>query len=135
MARLILDTGVLIRAARGRLQLSSLSGNDNLAVPAVAVAEFLQGVRLTRHASEAERQRAFLRDTLVVAPVVDYTFQVAEEHGALLAHVRHSGSPRGRHDLIIAATARASDRTIVTTDTHARFDDLPGVSVRYLEPS
>jgi predicted nucleic acid-binding protein len=28
-----------------------------------------------------------------------------------------------------AATARASDRVVVTTDVRARFDELPGVAV------
>jgi hypothetical protein len=34
----------------------------------------------------------------------------ANEHAALLAHVQRTGIPRGRHDLIIAATARTADR-------------------------
>jgi tRNA(fMet)-specific endonuclease VapC len=50
-------------------------------------------------------------------------------HATLLAHVRRSGRPRGAHDLIIAATAAARDRLVVSTDTTA-FADLPGVRVR-----
>ena len=57
-----------------------------------------------------------------------------EVHAELLAHVRRSGTPRGAHHLMIAATARASDRTLVTTDGRARFDELPGVQVRLAEP-
>lgn len=133
MARLILDTGVLIEAYRGRLRLDDLTGTDNMAVPAVTVAEFLQGVILARAPEDAAGQRAFLRDALVIAPVVDYTAEVAEQHAALLAHVRRTGSPRGPHDLIIAATARASDRTILTTDERARFAELPGVTARLVE--
>jgi len=41
-------------------------------------------------------------------PVVDYTLEVAVQHAALLAHVRRVGRPVGAHDLIIAATARAT---------------------------
>ncbi|MDQ0789403.1 hypothetical protein [Streptomyces sp. B3I8] len=40
--------------------------------------------------------------------------------------MRGEGSPRGAHDLIIAATAAATARTLLTTDT-AAFDALPGV--------
>ena len=36
---------------------------------------------------------------------------------------------RGAHDLIIAATAKATDRTIVSAE-HTAFEDLPGVAVR-----
>jgi tRNA(fMet)-specific endonuclease VapC len=32
------------------------------------------------------------------------------------------------HDLIIAATARATGRTLITTDGRARFEELPGAS-------
>ena len=39
-----------------------------------------------------------------------------------------SGRPRGSHELIIAAIARARRRTVLTRDT-AGFVDLPGVDV------
>jgi hypothetical protein len=43
--------------------------------------------------------------------VLDYTQATAAHHGCLLAHVRRSGSPRGAHDLIIAAHAVETGRT------------------------
>ena len=61
-------------------------------------------------------------------PVVAYDGEVADVHGELLAHVRRSGAPRGAHDLIIAATARATSRRVVTADRSA-FEGLPGVEV------
>jgi tRNA(fMet)-specific endonuclease VapC len=61
--------------------------------------------------------------------VEDYDAQVAHAHARLLAHVRRSGRPRGAHDLIIAATAAARDRLVVSADDSA-FAELPGVSVR-----
>ena len=61
-------------------------------------------------------------------PVLDYDLKVAASHAALLAYVRTSGKPRGTHDLIIAATARANNRTIISADGTA-FADLPGVAV------
>ena len=59
----------------------------------------------------------------------DNDLQVARVHGALLAHVRRTGRSRGAHDLIIAATAAACDRIVVSADATA-FADLPGVAVR-----
>jgi tRNA(fMet)-specific endonuclease VapC len=47
----------------------------------------------------------------------------------LLTAVRRAGRPRGAHDLIIAATALATARTVVSADLTG-FDDLPGVVVR-----
>jgi len=54
---------------------------------------------------------------------------VARAHAALLAHAQRAGSPRGAHDLIIAATGAATARTVLTADA-ADVDDLPGVRVR-----
>ena len=130
MARLILDTTILIAAARRRLDLATISEDDDAAVPAVVVAEYLVGVHLTADAARAADQRAFLDDVLAVAPIVDYTRDVAEHHAVLLAHVRRAGEPRGAHDLIVAASARATERTVLTADSRARFDELPGVRVR-----
>lgn len=56
-------------------------------------------------------------------------------HARLLAHVRRAGKPRGAHDLIIAATAAATARTLVTFDGKAAFDDLPGVHALYVNPA
>lgn len=53
---------------------------------------------------------------------------VAEAHAALLARVRQAGTPRGAHDLIIAATARARGRQVVSSD-QAGFAGLPEVSI------
>jgi tRNA(fMet)-specific endonuclease VapC len=130
VARLILDTGVVVAAVRGRINLAGFAEQDDVVLPAVAVAEYLTGVELDPEPSRRAVQHAFLDELLVVLPVVDYDRAVAVHHAALLAHVRRSGRPRGAHDLIIAATARATGRTLVSTDARAGFDDLPDVQVR-----
>jgi predicted nucleic acid-binding protein len=65
---------------------------------------------------------------LSAVDVLDYTQVTAANHARLLAHVRRTGTPRGAHDMIIAAHAPETGRTIVSRDAKARFDDLPGVS-------
>lgn len=132
MARLILDTGVLVAAVRGRLDLAAFADEDDVALPAVALAEYLTGVDLDDDPARRAAQRAFLEELLAVTPVVDYTQQVAAHHAALLAHVRRTGRQRGAHDLIIAASARATGRVLVSTDARAGFADLPDVQVRIL---
>lgn len=128
MARLILDTTVLIDAERRGRQLNRLiADEDDVAIAAVTAAELLVGVEL----ADARRptRAAFVRSVLDTVPTEDYDVQVARAHATLLAHVRRTGRPRGAHDLIIAATAVARDRLVVSTDRTA-FADLPGVSVR-----
>jgi tRNA(fMet)-specific endonuclease VapC len=61
--------------------------------------------------------------------VLDYTEATAAWHARLIAHVRRTGGRRRAHDLIIAAHALQSGRTVLTFDEKARFGDLPGVSV------
>lgn len=132
MARLILDTGVLIAGVRGQVDLAALADADDVALPAVAVAEYTTGVLLDTDPGRAAAQRAFLEDVLVVVPIADYDGAVAEHHAALLAHTHRTGNRRGVHDLIIAATARATGRIVTTTDERARFGELPEVTARLI---
>lgn len=132
MARLILDTGVMIAGTRGRVDMAALADTDDVAIPAIAVAEYVAGLLLDADPGRSAAQRAFLDEVLQVLPVQDYDRSVAEQHAALLAHVQRTGSKRGTHDLTIAATARASDRVVVTTDERARFGDLPEITARVI---
>ena len=125
--RLILDTGVLIRAERGRARLDRVLGDeDDVAIAAITAAELLVGVELADEARRAARS-VFVDDVIATIPVEDYTLDVAAAHARLLAHVRRAGRPRGAHDLIIAATAVATGRTVVTADAGAALGELPGV--------
>ena len=125
--RLILDTNILIAYERGTMDRSSLD-DDELAIASVSIAEYRVGIELADTASRAaERARALVAITSAV-DVLDYTQTTAAHHGRLLAHVRRSGSPRGAHDLIIAAHAVETGRMILSRDAKARFGDLPGVS-------
>ena len=111
------------------MRLDELIGDeDDVAIAAVTVAELLVGVEL---ADAAHRpRRAGLVDSIVAAvPVEDYDLDVARSHALLLAHAHRSGRARGAHDLIIAATALARGRIVVTAD-RSGFTDLPGVVVR-----
>ena len=124
--RLILDTNVLIAYERGTMDRSSLD-DDELAIASISVAEYRVGIELADSADRAaERARALASITSAV-DVLDYTQATAAYHGRLLAHVRRSGTPRGAHDMIIAAHAAQTGRTILSRDARARFGNLPGV--------
>ncbi|MCW2989061.1 MAG: type toxin-antitoxin system VapC family toxin [Solirubrobacterales bacterium] len=101
---------------------------DDAAIAAVTVAELVVGAELADGERRAARE-AFLAEVLKAVSVEDYDLDVAREHGALLAHARRSGRPRGAHDLIIAATARARRREVVSADLDG-FADLPEVTLR-----
>jgi tRNA(fMet)-specific endonuclease VapC len=125
--RLILDTNVLIAYERGTIDRAALD-SDELAVAAVSVAEYRVGIELAdTPARAADRARALVAITSAVE-VLDYTETTAACHARLIAHARRAGMPRGAHDLIIAAHAVETERTVLTFDAKARFADLPGVS-------
>lgn len=129
MARLILDTAVLVAVERGLLSVDRVaSRGDEVAISAVTAAELLEGVEMAGPRQRRARLERVER-TLARTPVLDYDLATAREHARLLAHCRRTGHPRGAHDLMIAATAAAHGRTIVTTDQRG-FEGLPGVSLR-----
>ena len=125
--RLIVDTGVLVASERGRAQLAEVvAEDDDLVIAAITVAELRTGVELATDRHRGARA-AFLSQVLETFPVEPYDLATAQVHGRLLAHVHRGGATRGAHDLLIAATAVATRRTVLTTERNARFDDLPGV--------
>jgi tRNA(fMet)-specific endonuclease VapC len=125
--RLIIDTGVLIVSERGRTGLMDIiAEDDDLVIAAITVAELRTGIELATESHRAARAE-FLVKVLETLPVEPYDLATAEAHGRLLAHVHRTGTKRGAHDLMIAATAVATKRTVLTTDRGANFNDLPGV--------
>jgi tRNA(fMet)-specific endonuclease VapC len=105
-----------------------IADEDDVAIAAITAAELLVGVELADKRRRATRA-AYVQRVLSEIPVEGYDLGVARAHAGLLAHARRSGRPRGAHDLIIAATAASTSRTLVTADPGG-FEDLPGVSVR-----
>ncbi len=121
---------MLVDAEReGARPLETLVGEeDDVAIAAISVAELGVGVELADGARRSRRE-AFVTAVLEAVSVEGYDLDVARAHGALLAHTRRAGRPRGAHDLIIAATARARGREVVSADPGG-FAELPEVTLR-----
>jgi tRNA(fMet)-specific endonuclease VapC len=125
----ILDTSVLIAAERGPLALEELTARgDDGAVAAITVAEMWMGVELADDRRRPARVQ-FMERVFALTNVEVYDLTVARAHARLLAETKRSGRPAGAHDLIVAATAVARDRIVVTLDARG-FSSLPGVDVR-----
>lgn len=121
---------MLITAERLELDLDHLiADDDEPAIAAITIAELGVGVELATGKRKVSR-REFLDAIVATLPIIRYDLEVARAHTSLLVATRKSGTLRGAHDLIIAATARATRRTVVTSD-RAGFIDLPGVEVRF----
>jgi tRNA(fMet)-specific endonuclease VapC len=129
VSSLLLDTTFLIDAERSRDSLDELiADDDDVAIAAITLAELRVGFLLADTRRRTARA-AYVEDLAADLPILGYDETTANVHAELLVAVRRQGRPRGAHDLIIAATARATSRTVVTADA-AAFADLPGVDVR-----
>jgi tRNA(fMet)-specific endonuclease VapC len=127
---LLLDTTVLIDAEREPAAVDEvIADDDDTAIAAVTVAELQVGAALADGMRRTARQ-AFIDAVVAVVPVISYDLPVAMAHARLLVATRKSARPRGAHDLIIAATAVAGGRVVVTADPTG-FADLPDVEVRH----
>lgn len=126
---MILDTSVLVGAERGRSRLDRLIGDkDDVAISAVTAAELWVGVALADRRRKS-RRATFVEKVLATIPVEDYDLEVARAHADLLADARRAGRPRGAHDLLIAATAIARERALVTMDRRG-FEHIDGLEIR-----
>jgi predicted nucleic acid-binding protein len=124
--RLILDTNVLIAYERGAIDRAALD-DDELAVAALTIAEYRVGIELADTAARAADRARALAAIMSSIEVLPYTEASAIHHARLIAHVRRAGTPRRAHDLIIAAHASETGRTVLSRDAAARFGDLPNV--------
>jgi tRNA(fMet)-specific endonuclease VapC len=127
----ILDTGVIIAFERGTLDVDAVLGADDAAIAAITAMELLVGVE---RADEAHRQgrTRHVEAILSSVPVVDYTLEIARVHARLAVRAMSLGKPRSAHDMIVAATAAAEGRVLLTMDASADFTELPGISTELL---
>ncbi|HEU5474806.1 MAG TPA: hypothetical protein VFV67_29535 [Actinophytocola sp.] len=104
---MILDTSVLVASEQHRLELRSVIGHDDPAVAAITATELLLGVE--RSTGQRRDERAVHVEGVFAALPIEF--------------------------LIIAATACATGRTLITTDGSAAFADLPGVRAEVVKIS
>jgi tRNA(fMet)-specific endonuclease VapC len=124
--RVILDTGTLIAIERGKLDVDAVLGADDAAIASVTAMELLVGVE---RADDTHKQARSVHVEAVLAslPIEDYTLSVARIHARLAVEAMSKGKKRSAYDLMIAATAAATGRILLTTDGKAEFDQLAGV--------
>jgi tRNA(fMet)-specific endonuclease VapC len=80
-------------------------------------------------ADESHKQARSVRAEAVLAslPIEDYTLAVARIHARLAVQAMPAGEQRPAYDLMIAATAAATNRILLTTDAKAEFSQLAAV--------
>lgn len=116
----------MIAYERGALD-RTLLDDDELAIAAVTVAEYRVGIELADTVARAADRARALAAIVSAVDVLHYTDATAAHHARLIAHARRAGTPRGAHDLIIAAHAAETGRIVLSRDAKVRFGDLPNV--------
>ncbi|HEY2518975.1 MAG TPA: PIN domain-containing protein [Streptosporangiaceae bacterium] len=124
--RVILDTGVLISIERGKLDIDAVLGADDAAVATITAMELLVGVERADAAHKTARaiHVEALLSSLSIEP---YDLAVARIHAQLAVEAMSKGRPRSAYDMMIAATAAATNRVLLTTDASAGFGELSDV--------
>jgi tRNA(fMet)-specific endonuclease VapC len=127
MARLVIDTSVLISIAKHQIEIEKVvSPSDDLLLPTVVIAEFLTGIELMKSAKSKISQMQFLMQFKSLAEVLEFT----EIEAKAFASAVQAGTPMSEFDLVVAAHATVESALLVTSDKKARFSDLPGVIAR-----
>lgn len=106
---------------------ASALDDAEIAIAALTVAEYRTGIEMAGTAGRAAARARALATIVDNVEVLDYTHATAAHHARISAHVKRSGTPRGAHDLILAAHAAQSGRVLLSRDASACFGDLPGV--------
>jgi predicted nucleic acid-binding protein len=107
----LLDTSVVIAAADGDAVLP-----EEGAISVVTLGELHAGVLRASHAAERDRRSMrlrLIRSAFASIPVDD---DVAEQYGRALALARDEGRGQDAADLLIVATAAATDNALHTRD-------------------
>ena len=129
--RVILDTGVLIAIERGKLDVETVLGTDDAAIATITAMELLVAGERADEAHEQARA-VHVEALLSSLPVEAYNLGVARVHARLVVEAMSKGRPRSAYDMMIAATAAATNRILITTDASAGFDQLTGVRAEVL---
>lgn len=113
----LIDSSVIIAAARGRLLLPNILtslGDEPVAISAITASELLHGIHRSNDVKVMQRRQEFVESVLQKLPVIPFELDIARVHAQLWAQMQSNGQMIGIHDLQIAATAVAIDYGVLT---------------------
>lgn len=127
---LVVDTNVFINfERRGEpVDVSPWEPTDEVFISSITVSELLMGVHRADTEVRRNRRSAFVEAIIGGIYVLDFSTDVARVHAGIYADLIVRGEPIGAHDLIIAATARYHDLSLLT-DNVDEFSRVSGLRV------
>jgi tRNA(fMet)-specific endonuclease VapC len=127
----VVDSSVLIKAARGQYSLDELGSrypDTSFVIAAITASELLHGVHRTTDDFVRKRRQVFVETALGLFPAIPFDLEIARKHAQLWAHQMTSGQLLGAHDLLIAATALQLGYGVLTANERA-FRRVTGLTV------
>ena len=127
---LMVDTNVFIKSERSGqpIDLSGLAHSEKAYISVVTLSELLVGVHRANTETRREKRTAFVESIISSFEILDITVAVARAHAEICAHLAGAGQMIGAHDLLIAATARFHNHSLLTDNTD-EFSRVPGLQV------
>jgi predicted nucleic acid-binding protein len=127
---LMVDTNVFISFEKSGkpIDFSSWENSRKVFISVVIVSELLMGVYRANPEERRQRRSIFVEAVISGVGVLDFTVAAARVHAEIHAQLAKKGQMIGAHDLIIAATARCHDLSLLT-DNVQEFSRVPGLHV------
>jgi tRNA(fMet)-specific endonuclease VapC len=127
---LMIDTNVFISfEKRGSpIDFSSWESSQKVYISVVIASELLMGVHRANTEERRRRRSTFVEAIISGVGVLDFTVAAARIHAEIYAELAKRGQMIGAHDLIIAATARCHDLSLLTDNVN-EFSRVPGLRV------
>src|SRR5688572_12816720 len=125
---LMVDTNVFISFEKsGRpIDFSTWESSAKVHISVVIASELLMGVHRADTEERRLRRSAFVEAIISGVGVLDFTIAAARVHAEIHAELAKKGQLIGAHDLIIAATARCHNLSLLT-DNVQEFSRVPGL--------
>ena len=132
---LMVDTNVFINFEKAgkAIDLSPWRQSEEVYVSVVTVSELLIGVHRADTEERRKRRSVFVEAVIAGIEVLDFTIGSARLHAEISAELAKKGQLIGPHDLMIAATARHHDLSILTSNAD-EFSRVPGLRVIPFSP-
>lgn len=128
---LLIDSNVFIGMERRSLTLADLSriGPDEVvALSSITASELLIGGTRSVPSPRTTARTVFVEAVLRHVPILSFDLAAARIHARIWAELATAGTPKGPHDLLIAATA-VSHSFAVLTDNVDEFQRVPQLRV------
>jgi tRNA(fMet)-specific endonuclease VapC len=127
----LIDTSVLIKYERGRIDLSKkFAGREaeDFFLSVVTASELLHGVHRAKDASIRARRSAFVETILASFPILTIDLATARIHSEIGASLSAAGTLIGPHDLWLAASCITHGLNLATENLR-EFERVPGLSI------